>query len=82
MASEAAKSVAQEVLETIGKGERPNLTKIAIKKGYKPTTAKAGLVQKTKSYRNEIAPLVIRLEQERDAVIERMKKMRDKAKYR
>ena len=82
MASVAAKEVAKEVLGTIGKGKRPNITKIAIKKGYSPKTANSGQVQKTKTYKAELAPLVTRLEQERDAIVEALKKKRGKAKYR
>lgn len=55
MASLAAKEVAMEVLSTIGKGKVPNLEKIAIQKGYSPRTARAGLVQKTKTYQDIIA---------------------------
>src|SRR3569623_2542239 len=51
MASEAAKKVAEEVLGTLGKGKRPNITKIAIKHGYTPKTANSGAVQNTKTYR-------------------------------
>lgn len=82
MASIAAKAVAREVLETIGKGKRPNITKIAIKNGYAPSTAGSGLVTKTESYQSEIMPLVTRLELERDAIMERLQKTRGKAKYR
>lgn len=82
MASTAAKEVAKEVLGTIGKGKRPNITKIAIKKGYTPKTANSGQVQKTKSYQAEITPLVQRLEEERDAIMKALKTKRGKAKYR
>lgn len=82
MASQAARAVAREVLETVGKGKRPNVSKIAIKKGYSPKTAYAGRVQTTASYKKEIAPLITRLEEERDAIVEALKKKRGKAKYR
>lgn len=82
MASQAAKAVAREVLVSVGKGKRPNITKIAIAKGYSPKTAGAGRVQTTQSYKKEIAPLVQRLEEERDAIVEALKKKRGKAKYR
>ena len=82
MGSLAAKAVAKEVLETIGKGKRPNISKIGVKKGYTPKTSAAGRIQKTKTYQKEIKPLLIRLEAERDAVIERLKVTRNKAKYR
>ncbi len=82
MASVAAREVALEVLETIGRGKRPNLSEIAIKKGYSPTTAKAGLVKKTLTYQRELAPLVASLELERDQIIKRMRRIRNQAKYR
>lgn len=76
-----AREVAKEVLATVGQGQKPNIKQIAIKKGYSPKTAGAGIVQKTKSYKAEIAPLVQRLEEERDAIIIALKKKRSKAKY-
>lgn len=82
MASVAAKEVAREVVGMVGKGKRPNITKIAISKGYSPKSANAGKVQATKTYKAELAPLVTRLEQERDAIVEALKKKRGKAKYR
>lgn len=80
--SQAAKQVAREVLETIGKGEIPNISKIAVKKGYSPTTAGSGLVTKTKSYQRVIAPFVVKLEQERERAINALKGKIGKAKYR
>lgn len=82
MASQAAKAVAREVLVSVGKGKRPNIKKIAISKGYSPKTAGAGRVQTTQSYKKELAPLITRLEEERDAIVEALKKKRGKAKYR
>lgn len=82
MGSIAAREVAKEVLETIGKGKKPSVSKIAPKHGYKQSTADSGQVQATKSYKNEIKPLVERLESERDKIIERLKVTRSKAKYR
>jgi hypothetical protein len=82
MASEAARAVAQEVIKTVEAGGRPVITSIAPKKGYSRRTADSGKIQKTKSYQAAIAPLVQRLEKERDAVIKRMRAVRNKAKYR
>ena len=82
MTSLAAEQVAKEVLGTIGKGEIPNITKIAIKKGYTPKTANSGQVQKTKTYQSAIRPVVEMLEAERLAILERLPHVRDKAKYR
>lgn len=82
MASEAAKAVAHEVIRQVESGGRPVITKIAPRKGYSPRTAHSGKIQKTASYQSVIKPLVQRLEEERDAVVDRMKATRDKAKYR
>lgn len=82
MASVAAREVAKEVVETVGKGKRPNITKIAVKKGYSPSMARSGKVQKTKTYKAELSPLVQRLEEERDAIMKALKTKRGKAKYR
>ena len=68
MGSIAAENVAKEVLGTIGKRKRPNITQIAIKNGYSPKTANAGLVQKTQSYKNITSPVAIRWEKERERI--------------
>lgn len=82
MASENAKGVAREVLETIGKGEKPSVLKIAPKHGYSVKTAGSGEIQKTKTYREAMKPLIDRLVEERDRAIEAMKGKISKAKYR
>jgi len=86
MSSIAAKKVAEEVLETIGKGEMPSVRKIAPKYGYKKTTAGAGRIQKTKTFQRIMQegkkPLIERLTIERDEALKAMKKKRSKAKYR
>jgi lantibiotic modifying enzyme len=82
MASEAAKAVAQEVIKTVENGGRPVITTIAPKKGYSRRTAHSGKIQKTKSYQSVIAPLLQRLEEERDRAISMMRKRISKAKYR
>jgi hypothetical protein len=82
MASIAAKKVAEEVLVTIGQGKRPNVKKIGPKHGYSPKTAGSGLIQKTKTYQKVLRPLVDQLEAERQAILDRMPKVRGKAKYR
>ncbi len=82
MASIAAREVAREVMGMVGKGKRPNVTKIAIEKGYSPITADGGKIQKTKTYKETIRPLVQRLETERDEIIKRLEATRNKAKYR
>jgi len=82
MGSIAAREVAREVLKQVDMGGNPEITKIAPTKGYSPRTAHSGKIQKTKSFQAVVAPLVQRLEEERDAIIERLKLTRDKAKYR
>ena len=82
MASLNAKAVAREVLETIGKGRKPNISKIGPKHGYSKKSSAAGTIQKSKTYQKELKPLVDRLEEERNAIIERLKVTRNKAKYR
>lgn len=83
MASENAKAVAREVLENLGKGKRVILGKIVKKKGYSVAVAKnPKIVTDTKSYQNEIKPLLIRLVEERDRAIQALKGKISKAKYR
>lgn len=84
MASIAAKEVAKEVMETIGKGKRPNLGKIARKKGYADNSAdNPSQITKTKSYQDTIAPVVKAMMKERDRLIVALsKKKLSKEKYR
>lgn len=82
MASIAARQVAEEVLETIGRGEIPSVNKIAPKKGYSKKTAKSGLIQKTKSYQSVVRPFIEKLEIERERAIDAMAGKISKAKYR
>ena len=79
-----AQRVAREVLATVGKGEIPIIERIAKKNGYSINTARAGTVQKTKSYREIITPFISKLERERDRAIEAMQgKINDNStKYR
>jgi hypothetical protein len=72
MASLAAKRVAMEVLETIGKGKIPNVSKIAVRNGYSQKTAYSGIVQKTETYKAEIESFLERLQKQRDKVLRAM----------
>ena len=73
MASIAAKNVAKDVLETIGKGKRPNLGDIALKNGYAETTSEnPQMITGTKSYQEVIEPVVVQLERERQRIIKAM----------
>lgn len=82
MGSIAARQVAEKVLETIGRGEKPSVRKIAPKFGYSETTADSGQIQQTKTYQKTIAPVIKQLEIERNRAIKAMKGKISKAKYR
>lgn len=83
MASIAAKKVAKEVLETVGKGKRPILRHILKKNGYAQNTADSPKqVTETKTYKSIVNPVIEMLEEERLEIIKALKKTRNKAKYR
>ena len=67
MSSLDAKNVAQEVLETIGSGEKVILGEIIRNNGYADTTSLTPkLVTETKSYKDVVNPVVKRWEKERE----------------
>lgn len=67
MASENAKNVAIEVLETVRKGQKVKLGKIIKNNGYAKTTSTVpSQVTKTKSYQDIINPVVIKWEKQRE----------------
>ena len=69
MASENAKAVAKDVIEKVKNKERIVMGKIVEKRGYAKSTIKhPKRVTSTKSYQNEIAPLVVRLKNEIDKI--------------
>ena len=69
MASIAAREAAKEVLENLRQGKRPNLGKIALKKGYSAKTAlNPKNITETKSYKEVIRPVVQRWEKERERI--------------
>jgi ribosomal protein S8 len=83
MVSENAKAVAREVIETVRKGLKVNLGDIIENHGYASSVSKKPKkVTQTDSYKTEMAPLVDQLKEERQAIIEALKKTRSKAKYR
>lgn len=83
MTSVNAQNVAKDVLESIGKGKKVKLGKIALKNGYSVNTAdNPKLITDTKSYQKVVSPLVQQLEKERQAIMNRLPKVRSKAKYR
>ncbi len=86
MGSLAAKKVAEEVLETMQKGELPSVAKIGVKHGYTPASASSGLIQKTKTYQKHIEAVnkkaVAAFERERDRAIAAMPEKIKSARYR
>ena len=83
MASENAKAVAQEVIQTVRKGTKVNLGKIVKKHGYSESVSKhPDKVTQTQSYQEEIQPIVQMMIEERDAALKEAKKKRGKANYR
>lgn len=74
MSNFAAEEVAKEVLGNIGKGIKPNITRIAIKKGLKAPYAGSGQVQKTKAYQRVTKPVALRWEKERERITKAMEK--------
>lgn len=73
MGSENAKAVALEVLESLGKGKKINLGKIARKKGYAENTAdNPKNITETKSYQEIVEPFLEKMIRERDRIIQAM----------
>jgi hypothetical protein len=67
MASEDAKQVARDVLESVGNGQKTVLRKIIKKNGYAQNTADSPKqVTETKSYKEVINPVVNKWIRERD----------------
>lgn len=73
MTSIPAQEVAKEVLETLGKGKKPNLGKIARKKGYADNTADNPLnITETKSYKDIVNPIVDEYRKLQDKIIKEL----------
>jgi len=72
MASENAKAVAREVSENIRRGKKVILGDIISKRYSKATSKSPQIVTKTKSYQNEMKPIVEQMERERQRVISAM----------
>lgn len=82
MASKNAEAVAIEVLDNIGKGKKVSLRKIIKKKGYAQNTAdNPKLVTETQSFKDIVDPFVSKMIKERDAILVRMPKVRNRAGY-
>ena len=70
MASEDAKNVAKQVLETLGSGEKVILGEILRNNGYAETTSLTPqFVTETKSYKSVVEPVVKKMERERDRLM-------------
>ena len=70
MGSIAAKVVAKKVSENIRKGKKPNLGKIIKEAGYSESTSKSPqLVTDTKSYQEEVEPIVTAMIRQRDRMV-------------
>lgn len=82
MGSLNAEAVAKEVVQTIRKGKKVVLGKIIEKRYSKSVSKSPTKVTETKSYKNVMKPIVEQLEIERQAIIDRLSKVRSKAKYR
>lgn len=73
MASIAAKTVGQKVLDSIGHGKKPNLGKIAREVGYADNTADNPLlITSTDSYKEVVNPVLEKYQQLRDKIIDEM----------
>lgn len=71
MASNNAKAVAKEVIETLGKSRKVQLGKIIRKHGYSDRTSKTPQnVTNTKSYQEEINPFVDAMVKQRQRAID------------
>lgn len=82
MASENAKAVAKEVLDTVRRGEKVNYQKIQRKFGYSKRSAISMKVKETKTFQDIMNPVVEAMEKERNAILKALPKKRASAKYR
>lgn len=74
MSSIMAEKVAQEVLDTVGRGLKPSVRKIAVKYGYSPATAGSGNVQATLTYQRKINDAVSKMEKIRNKALSALDK--------
>lgn len=82
MTSINAQKVAQDVMKAVRKGQKVVLGKIIEKRYSKSVSKSPTKVTETKSYKDEMRPIVEQLEVERQAIIKRLSHVRNKAKYR
>src|SRR5205085_9341311 len=70
-------------IENVRKGTKVNLGKIVKKHGYSDSVAKhPDKVTQTKTYQEEVSPIVQVMIEEREAALAEAKKKRGKANYR
>jgi hypothetical protein len=75
MASKNAENVAKKVLESLGKGKKINLGKIARESGYSNNTAdNPKNITETKTYQDTVQPFIDKMIKERDRIIDAMTK--------
>jgi hypothetical protein len=72
MASEAAKAVALEVLDTVRKGKKPNKQEIQMKHGYTKASAIAMKATRTNTYKETINPVIKSYESIRNKILKEM----------
>jgi hypothetical protein len=83
MVSENAKQVAKRVSESIRKGRKVILGKIIKEVGYSESTSESPtIVTETKSFKQEMKPIVDKMISERERAISKLKGKISKAKYR
>ena len=83
MGSINAQAVAKEVSANVRKGKLVKMGAIMRKHGYSHSTSrKPKRVTQTKTFKNVMAPILKQMEQEREAILKRLPKVRAKAKYR
>jgi len=83
MSSLAARAVAKDVLKKVRRGEKVHIGKIVASHGYgKSMATHPNKVTNTKSYKDEIRPVIEAMERERNAIIKALPGKRGKAKYR
>ena len=83
MPSENAKAVAAEVIDTVRKGAKVSIRKIAKKHGYSQSVADhASKITDTDSYKSVMDPFVQAMVKERDAALKEAGRKRQKASYR
>jgi RNA polymerase-interacting CarD/CdnL/TRCF family regulator len=71
-ATTIAGQTAQDVLETIARGEKKNITKSAMKYGATHNYAKSGQLTETKEYREIMTNALDRMSRERERIMEAM----------